>query len=55
VPGRRNCWQIKVVLDACGVNYANIFPDLGGLARHIYWRYKWGMRQTKTGTATTGG
>jgi hypothetical protein len=53
VPGRRNCWQIKVVLDACGVNYANIFPDLGGLARHIYWRYKWGMRQTKTGTATT--
>jgi hypothetical protein len=47
INGRRNCWQIKVVLDSCGVNYANIFPDIGGLARHIHWRYKWKMPQTR--------
>lgn len=45
--GRRNCWRIKLVLDACGVNYANIFPDIGGLARHIQWRYKWKMPQSR--------
>jgi hypothetical protein len=47
ISGQRNCWRIKVVLDSCGVNYANIFPDLGGLARHIHWRYKWKMPQTR--------
>lgn len=47
VSGRTNCWRIKLVLDACGVNYANIFPDIGGLARHIHWRYKWKMPQTR--------
>lgn len=34
-------------MDSCGVNYASIYPDLTRLARHIYWRYKWGMRQTR--------
>jgi hypothetical protein len=48
VPGQRNCAQIKFVLDSCGINYASIYPDLTGLARHIYWRYQWGMRQTKS-------
>jgi hypothetical protein len=47
IPGEENCWQIKLVLDSCGINYASIYPDLSGLARHIYWRYKWGMGQTK--------
>jgi hypothetical protein len=47
VNGRRNCWQIKLVLDACGVNYANIFPDISGLARHIHWRYKWKLPQSR--------
>lgn len=47
VAGRRNCWQIKLVLDACGVNYASIFPDIGGLARHIEWRYKWKLPQSR--------
>jgi hypothetical protein len=47
IPGRRTCRGIKLVLDSCGVNYASIYPDLTGLARHIYWRYKWGMRQTR--------
>jgi hypothetical protein len=47
LPGSRNCRQIKFVLDSCGINYASLYPDLTGLARHIYWRYKWGMKQTK--------
>jgi FRG domain-containing protein len=46
--GSRASRQIKQVLDSCGINYASIYPDLTGLARHIYWRYKWGMRQTKS-------
>ena len=39
------CRDLKVVLDACAVNHASIFPDLEGLARHIDWRYKWGRSQ----------
>jgi hypothetical protein len=41
------CRWIRFVLDSCGVNSASIYPDLDGLARHIYWRYRWGMSQTK--------
>jgi hypothetical protein len=47
ISGQRNCWQIKLVLDSCGVNYANIFPDITGLAQHIQWRYKWKMPQSR--------
>jgi len=47
LPGRPNRWRIKCVLDSCGINSASIYPDLSGLARHIYWRYKWGMTQTR--------
>lgn len=39
------CRELKIVLDACSVNYASMFPDMQGLARHIGWRYKWGMSQ----------
>jgi len=39
------CRDLKVVLDACAINYASLFPDLEGLARHIGWRYKWGRSQ----------
>lgn len=39
------CRELKVILDACCVNYASMFPDMQGLARHIGWRYKWGMSQ----------
>lgn len=39
------CRDLKVVLDSCAINYATMFPDLQGLARHIGWRYKWGMSQ----------
>lgn len=44
--------EIKRVLDSCGINYASIYPDLTGLARHIYWRYKWGLQQSKPRVAT---
>jgi hypothetical protein len=37
--------ELKFVLDACAINYASMFPDLQGLARHVGWRYKWGMPQ----------
>jgi hypothetical protein len=47
LPGRKSCRQIRLVLDSCGINYASMYPDLGGLARHIYWRYAWGMSQTR--------
>jgi hypothetical protein len=39
------CRDLKVVLDSCSINYASLFPDLHGLARHVGWRYKWGMSQ----------
>lgn len=48
IAGVQAARQIKRVLDSCGINYASIYPDLSGLARHIYWRYKWGLRQTKS-------
>jgi hypothetical protein len=48
IASKSACRQIKRVLDSCGINYASIYPDLSGLARHIYWRYKWGLRQTKS-------
>jgi hypothetical protein len=39
------CRELKLVLDFCAVNYASMFPDLHGLARHVGWRYKWGLSQ----------
>jgi hypothetical protein len=42
---REACAELKRILDSCAVNYASLFPDLGGLAAHIGWRYKWGMSQ----------
>jgi hypothetical protein len=42
---RDACHDLKLTLDACAVNYASMFPDLHGLARHVGWRYKWGLSQ----------
>ena len=39
------CRDLKLVLDACAINYASMFPDVQGLARHVGWRYKWGRSQ----------
>jgi hypothetical protein len=47
ISGVETCRWIRFVLDSCGINSASIYPDLDGLARHIYWRYRWGMSQTK--------
>jgi len=52
----KTCDWISFVLDSCGINSASIYPDLDGLARHIYWRYRQGMSQTKlqAGAGRTG-
>jgi hypothetical protein len=42
---REACRKLKVILDACAINYATLYPDLEGLARHVAWRYKWGLSQ----------
>jgi hypothetical protein len=39
------CHDLKLVLDACAINYASMFPDVQGLAQHVGWRYKWGIPQ----------
>jgi hypothetical protein len=39
------CRELKLILDACAINYASMFPDVQGLARHVGWRYKWGISQ----------
>lgn len=43
------CRELKQILDFCAVNYASLFPDLHGLARHVGWRYKWGLSQGPLG------
>lgn len=51
IGGGETCRRIQSILDSCGINSASIYPDLDGLARHIYWRYRWGMSQTKLQSA----
>lgn len=38
---RPSCFDIKLILDKCGINRASLFPDLGGLSEHVGWQYKW--------------
>jgi hypothetical protein len=45
VVGKQACRDLKLVLDACAINYASLFPDLQGLAQHVGWRYRWGISQ----------
>lgn len=45
VISRQACSELKGILDSCAINYASLFPDLGGLAAHVGWRYQWGMSQ----------
>jgi len=35
------CFTLKVILNKCGINEASMFPDLGGIARHVRWLLKW--------------
>lgn len=41
-PEGKACWELKQVIDTCGFNRASLYPDIGGLAEHIGWCYKWG-------------
>lgn len=41
-PVGKPCWDLKRVIDRCGFNRASLYPDLGGLAEHVGWCYKWG-------------
>ncbi len=31
--------EIRFQLDRCGINEASMFPDIGGLCRHVQWLY----------------
>jgi type I restriction enzyme M protein len=42
LPEGKPGWDLKRVIDRCGFNLASIYPDLGGLAEHVGWCYKWG-------------
>jgi FRG domain len=33
--------QLRKQLNACGINYSSMFPDLDGLCDHLTWRYTW--------------
>jgi hypothetical protein len=35
------CFTLKVILNKCGFNAASMFPDLGGIAKHVEWLHKW--------------
>jgi hypothetical protein len=37
------CWTIKRNLNAGGVSYSSLFPDIDGVCEHIAWSYKWGF------------
>ena len=35
---------LKLALSRAGINRASLFPDLDGIAGHINWLHKWGIR-----------
>ena len=39
-----SCLAIKLALSRAGINRASLFPDLDGIAAHINWLHKWGIR-----------
>lgn len=41
IPDKQTCFNIKRVLDGCGVNRSVLFPDVDGTAQYLEWRYKW--------------
>jgi len=38
------CLGIKISLSRAGINRASLFPDPDGIAAHINWLHKWGLR-----------
>lgn len=37
------CWDIKQNLNASGITYSSLQPDIDGVCKHIAWSYKWGF------------
>jgi hypothetical protein len=37
------CFNLKLVINKCGINEASMFPDLDGIAKHVGWLYKWNL------------
>jgi hypothetical protein len=35
------CFDLKVILNKCGINEAAMFPGVDGIARHVQWLHKW--------------
>ena len=40
----RSCLALKLALNRAGINRASLFPDPDGIAAHINWLRKWGIR-----------
>lgn len=38
------CVAIKLALNRAGINQASLFPDPDGIAAHLNWSHKWGIR-----------
>lgn len=38
------CLKLKVALNRAGFNRASLFPDVDGIAQHLNWLHKWGIR-----------
>jgi hypothetical protein len=41
-PEGRPAFELRQIIDRCGVNRGSLFPDLQGLAQHVDWCHKWG-------------
>ena len=35
------CWPIKRNLNAAGITYGSLFPDIDGICKYLAWLYKW--------------
>lgn len=40
-PEGRPAFELRFIIDRCGVNRGSLFPDLQGLAQHVDWCHKW--------------
>lgn len=40
---QKACWDIKQNLNASGITYSSLQPDIDGVCKHLAWEYKWGF------------